>query len=84
MRTGQITMRLAVLSVAIGALNAGAQTVKPPAPGALRPYVFPNVEQFQLSNGMKVILVEKHTLPVVEGRLRFLAIEGFRRSASTR
>ncbi|PYO77513.1 MAG: hypothetical protein DMD63_10775 [Gemmatimonadetes bacterium] len=69
MRTGKITMRLAVISVAIGALSAGAQTVKPPAPGALRPYVFPNVEQFQLSNGLKVILVEKHTLPVVEGRL---------------
>ena len=69
MRTGKITMRLAVISVAIGALSAGAQTAKPPAPGALRPYVFPNVEQFQLSNGLKVILVEKHTLPVVEGRL---------------
>ena len=69
MRTGKITMLLAVISVAIGALSAGAQAVKPPAPGALRPYVFPNVEQFQLSNGLKVILVEKHTLPVVEGRL---------------
>ena len=30
---------------------------------------FPAVEQFQLANGLKVILVEKHTLPVVEGRL---------------
>jgi zinc protease len=27
------------------------------------------VEQFQLPNGLKVILVEKHTLPVVEARL---------------
>lgn len=48
---------------------AGAQTVNPPAPGPLRPYAFPPVEQFQLPNGLKVILVEKHTVPVVEARL---------------
>ncbi|HEX3534807.1 MAG TPA: hypothetical protein VHT23_11335, partial [Gemmatimonadaceae bacterium] len=48
--------------------SASAQTTPPPA-GALRPYVFPSVEQFQLANGLKVILVQKHTLPVVEGRL---------------
>jgi zinc protease len=46
-----------------------AQTSQPPGPGTLRPYQFPRVEQFELSNGLKVILVEKHTVPVVEGRL---------------
>src|SRR3954463_1875508 len=51
------------------AVTAGAQTPAPPAPGPLRPYVFPQVEQFSLPNGLKVILVEKHTLPVIEGRL---------------
>ncbi len=60
---------LAALSVALLAGSVSAQTVKPPAPGALRPYVFPKVEQFQLPNGLKVVLVEKHTLPVIEGRL---------------
>jgi zinc protease len=69
MRAADNTMRLVALVLAIGAVSADAQTEKPPAPGALRPYVFPNVEQFQLSNGMKVILVEKHTVPEVEGRL---------------
>jgi zinc protease len=70
MRNAKLTLGIIVLSLTTGALRiAGAQTVNPPAPGPLRPYVFPNVEQFQLSNGMKVILVEKHTLPVVEGRL---------------
>jgi hypothetical protein len=70
MRSAKLTMRIAVLSVAIGALGtAGGQTVNPPVPGPLRPYVFPNVEQFQLPNGMKVILDENHTLPVLEGRL---------------
>ncbi len=69
MRAAKYTMRSCALALAVGAFTAGAQTVKPPAPGPLRPYVFPNVEQFQLPNGLKVILVEKHTLPVVEGRL---------------
>jgi zinc protease len=58
---------LALVATAPGI--AGGQTVTPPAPGPLRPYVFPPVEQFSLPNGLKVILVEKHTLPVVEGRL---------------
>src|SRR5205823_3682122 len=48
---------------------ASAQVVQPPAPGPLRHYEFPPVEQFSLSNGLRVILVEKHTLPEVEGRL---------------
>lgn len=57
------------LSLAIGALSAAAQTPAPPAPGPLRPYVFPPVNQFQLDNGLKVIVVEKHNLPVISGRL---------------
>src|SRR2546423_1486553 len=43
--------------------------VTPPPAGPLRPYIFPAVEEFQLANGLRVILVQKHTLPVVEGRL---------------
>lgn len=63
-----------IFTLAIGALlvlgsAAGAQTVQPPLAGPLRPYAFPPIEQFQLANGLKVILVEKHTLPLVEGRL---------------
>jgi zinc protease len=62
-------MKIVALSLAIGAITANAQTQTPPAPGPLRPYVFPPVNQFQLDNGMKVIVVEKHNLPVIEGRL---------------
>jgi zinc protease len=62
-------MKIVALSLAIGAVTAGAQTTTPPAPGPLRPYVFPAVNQFQLDNGLKVIVVEKHNLPEVEGRL---------------
>ena len=46
-----------------------AQTVMPPPAGPLRPYIFPAVEEFQLANGLRVILVQRHTVPVVEGRL---------------
>jgi zinc protease len=61
------------LALLVGAMLlpgvAGSQTVTPPPAGTLRPYVFPAVEEFQLPNGLRVILVQKHTLPVVEGRL---------------
>ena len=70
MRVANLTNGIAALTLSIGALGtAAAQTTPPPGPGPLRPYVFPQVEQFSLPNGLKVILVEKHTLPVVEGRL---------------
>ena len=65
----QKTLALVVGAIVIPAGAIGAQTVTPPPAGPLRPYVFPPVEQFQLPNGLKVILVQKHTLPVVEGRL---------------
>jgi zinc protease len=60
---------LVVGAMSLSASGGLAQTVQPPPPGPLRPYVFPTVEQFQLPNGLKVILVQKHTLPVVGGRL---------------
>ena len=63
------TLMMSGAAVALLAANVGAQTVKPPEPGPLRPYAFPAVEQFTLPNGLKVIVVEKHTIPVVEGRL---------------
>ena len=69
MRVAMLTRRAAVVLGFAALAKSGAQTTNPPAPGALRPYVFPVVQQFSLPNGLKVILVEKHTLPLVEGRL---------------
>jgi zinc protease len=61
--------RSLVLALVFASEAARAQMVQPPPAGVLRPYDFPTVEQFQLDNGLKVIVVQKHTLPVVEGRL---------------
>jgi zinc protease len=70
MRVASLLNTIAALTLALTAVStAGAQKVAPPGPSPLRPYVFPQVEQFTLPNGLKVILVEKHTLPVVEGRV---------------
>jgi len=66
---GRVLVVALAVALAVAPDAARAQTVQPPPPGPLRPYVFPAVEQFQLDNGLKVILVQKHTLPVVEGRL---------------
>jgi zinc protease len=41
----------------------------PPAPGALRKFAFPNAQQFALENGLKVVVVERHTLPIVEASI---------------
>ena len=70
MRATSFTRTGVALALTVAALTrAEAQKVSPPPAGALRPYVFPQVEQFTLANGLKVVLVEKHTLPVVQGRL---------------
>ena len=55
--------------IGTGALEAQMPAgTKPPAPGALRPYPSPSIQTFTLSNGMKVLLVERHSLPIVSAR----------------
>ena len=55
------------------ALPASAQqpapTEQPPAPGPLRPFTVPPVREMRLANGVRVVVVEKHTLPIVAGRV---------------
>ncbi|MBA3501181.1 MAG: insulinase family protein [Myxococcota bacterium] len=42
-----------------------------PKPGAPRPFRLPKVKPFTLANGIKVFLVEQHTLPIVSMDLNF-------------
>jgi zinc protease len=41
----------------------------PPAPGPLRPFALPQPTEFRLANGVRVVVVEKHSLPIVTGRV---------------
>lgn len=61
--------RILFAAAIVAPLAAGAQMQQPPGPGPLRPYVFPRIEEFQLANGMKVVLVEKHRLPIISSRI---------------
>ncbi|HEY0038597.1 MAG TPA: pitrilysin family protein [Longimicrobium sp.] len=63
---------LPALAGALIALPAAAQqqpTEQPPAPGQLRPFTIPPAREFRLANGVRVVVVEKHTLPIVTGRV---------------
>ncbi|HEX2188816.1 MAG TPA: pitrilysin family protein [Longimicrobiaceae bacterium] len=72
MRNGTILslIGLAVLTLAGGpALAQEPQKESPPPPGALRPFIIPRAQEFRLANGMRVVVVERHTLPVVTAQL---------------
>ncbi len=63
-----------LLAIAASASTAqvGAQgkpVEQPPAPGKLRPYIVPPVQAITLDNGLRVLLVENHSLPRCDGPL---------------
>jgi len=65
------TFSFAVLASVVAGTALSAQMpagTKPPAGGALRPYVTPSIQTFTLTNGLKVLLVERHSLPIVSAR----------------
>ena len=60
-------------SVLVASATAGAQTPAketPPAPGPLRKFEIPPVQTATLSNGLKIAVVEKHSLPIVTARIQ--------------
>ena len=71
-------MRVNTKLIALGALltvagAAGAQTTpteKPPAPGPLRKFDVPPIQTATLPNGVKIALIERHSLPVVTARIQ--------------
>ena len=70
-------MRVNTKIIALGALltsasAAFAQTPKelPPEPGPLRKFEVPPVQTATLPNGVKIALVERHSLPIVTARIQ--------------
>lgn len=60
------TIALALLLAAAAPLRAQADRSQPPRPGPVRPLKLPPIERHALSNGVKVLLVGMHEVPVVE------------------
>jgi zinc protease len=64
---------LIALGLLAAASAAGAQTTPketPPAPGPLRKFEIPPVQTATLPNGLKIALIEKHSLPIVTARIQ--------------
>jgi zinc protease len=59
---------LAALAGAAAPAAAQHGTTPPPA-GPLRPFRVPQPEEFTLSNGVRVVVVPQHALPIVDGRI---------------
>jgi zinc protease len=67
MRRSSLAAIVALLATAAPAALT-AQDKDPPKGGPLRPYAVPSVQTFTLNNGLRVLLVERHSLPVVTAR----------------
>jgi zinc protease len=68
MRRAFTFLGIAAISASTAASAQMPAGTKPPAPGPLRPYATPTIQNFTLANGMKVLLVERHGLPIVSAR----------------
>lgn len=71
MRRSLAFMCLAAVAVAPPRRGADAQTLdrtKPPKPGDPAPFVFPKAQTRTLSNGLRIVLIEDHALPLVAVR----------------
>ncbi len=77
MKSSFLSRACAAMLAAAVLLPAGVQaqqgpvTTTPPEPGALRQWQFPPIREFTLRNGIRVILVERHTLPIISARIMF-------------
>jgi zinc protease len=74
MNSTRLTTAAAALAFAFAApvalpAQAADTTVKPPPAAPLRPWSVPKVQTFSLDNGVRVLLAERHTLPVVTARV---------------
>ena len=62
----QAALGLALFASALNALAAGPDRTKAPATGPLPPLHFPKVQKLALSNGIPVLFVERHAVPLLQ------------------
>src|SRR5438034_601798 len=65
-RTG-LALMIAIASVAVmtPGMAVAQYPVAPPAAGPLRPFQLPALQESTLPNGLKLVVIENHKLPVV-------------------
>ena len=65
--------RIAAVVVALASASTvaaqGQAREQPPPPAPLRPFVMPPVNEARLANGMRLVVVERHSLPIVTARM---------------
>ncbi len=64
-------MKRLILTLLVVTLPLLAQPVAPPAPGAPREAKLPQPVEKKLANGLRVVVVEKHNIPLVAAELLF-------------
>ena len=68
-----MTRKIIALGLLVAASAASAQTPPketPPAPGPLRKFEVPPVQTATLANGLKIALIERHSLPIITARVQ--------------
>lgn len=74
LRLARSVARAAALALALAATSAGAAAPmvdrsRPPLPTEVQPYEVREPERFTLSNGLEVLLVERHQVPLIDAVL---------------
>jgi zinc protease len=64
-----VCVGLASLTSPVASQDSAATAALVPASGPARPYNFPTATRFALGNGVKVIVLERHALPVVSASI---------------
>ncbi len=70
MRVDTKIIALGVLLTTASAAVAQRPKETPPAPGPLRKFEVPPVQTATLPNGVKIALIERHSLPIVTARIQ--------------
>ena len=60
---------LAVLAIAAPAAAQQPERETPPPPGPLRPFTVPVIRETRLPNGLRIVVAERRSLPIVHARV---------------